>query len=195
MSSAAAASKGRNCGRWQPWRAARVRRGSGLDPYADVYRDDQLRLVFTCCHPALPLAGRVALTLKDRRRPVDRADRSDLPGAAKPPWDSGCCVPETRSPHTGIRLQVPEPPRLAERTAGVLAVIYLIFTEATRPRRARRPSIWRPRPSGSAELLTRLLPHEAEAHGLHALLLLAACPPVGANQPRGRPDPDGRAGP
>ena len=38
--------------------------GSDSHPDSDIYRDDQLRLVFTCCHPALPLAGRVALTLK-----------------------------------------------------------------------------------------------------------------------------------
>ena len=38
--------------------------GSDPHPDSDIYRDDQLRLVFTCCHPALPLAGRVALTLK-----------------------------------------------------------------------------------------------------------------------------------
>jgi RNA polymerase sigma-70 factor (ECF subfamily) len=38
--------------------------GGNPDPHGDVYRDDQLRLLFTCCHPALPQAGQVALTLK-----------------------------------------------------------------------------------------------------------------------------------
>ena len=37
---------------------------SELDPYPDVYRDDRLRLLYTCCHPALPIAGQVALTLR-----------------------------------------------------------------------------------------------------------------------------------
>ena len=39
-------------------------RGPDVDPYASTYRDDVLRLVFTACHPALPQAGRVALTLR-----------------------------------------------------------------------------------------------------------------------------------
>jgi RNA polymerase sigma-70 factor (ECF subfamily) len=74
--------------------------------------------------------------------------------------------------HTGIRLQVPEPPRLAERTAGVLAVIYLIFTEGYGAPESEAAVDLATEAIRLAELLTRLLPHEAEAHGLYALLLL-----------------------
>jgi RNA polymerase sigma-70 factor (ECF subfamily) len=145
--------------------------GSGLDPYADVYRDDQLRLVFTCCHPALPLAGRVALTLKTvAGLSTAQIARSFLVSEAT----MGQRLLRTRNKiaHTGIRLQVPEPPRLAERTAGVLAVIYLIFTEGYGAPESEAAVDLATEAIRLAELLTRLLPHEAEAHGLHALLLL-----------------------
>ena len=141
------------------------------DPYAGVYRDEQLQLVFTCCHPALPLPGRVALTLKTvAGLSTAQIARAFLVSEAT----MGQRLLRTRNKiaHTGIRLQVPEPHRLAERTAGVFAVIYLIFTEGYAAPDSEGAANLAAEAIRLAELLTRLLPHDAEARGLQALLLL-----------------------
>jgi RNA polymerase sigma-70 factor (ECF subfamily) len=152
--------------------AAMAERPAGTDPYGVVYRDDVLRLLFTCCHPALPLAGRVALTLKVvaglSTREVARAFL-----VSEATMGQRLLRTRQRIAHTGIALRVPEPHRLAERTAGVLAVVYLIFnegyigTEGDGPRdELAEQAVW------LAGELTRLLPADDEVHGLHALLLL-----------------------
>jgi RNA polymerase sigma-70 factor, ECF subfamily len=141
------------------------------DPYAGVYRDEQLQLVFTCCHPALPLAGRVALTLKTvAGLSTGQIARAFLVSEAT----MGQRLLRTRNKiaHTGIRLQVPESHRLAERTAGVFAVIYLIFTEGYAAPDSEDAADLAAEAIRLAELLTRLLPRDAEARGLQALLLL-----------------------
>jgi RNA polymerase sigma-70 factor (ECF subfamily) len=90
--------------------------------------DDRLRLIFTCCHPALPLEGRVALTLRT------------LAGLTTAEIARAFLVPEatmakrltrTKAKITaaGIPYRVPPAHLLAERTAGVLAVLYLMFNE------------------------------------------------------------------
>jgi len=90
--------------------------------------DDRLRLMFTCCHPALPLEGRVALTLRT------------LAGLTTAEIARAFLVPEatmakrlTRTKAkiaaAGIPYRVPPAHLLAERTAGVLAVLYLMFNE------------------------------------------------------------------
>jgi RNA polymerase sigma-70 factor, ECF subfamily len=135
--------------------------------------DDQLRLIFTCCHPALTLEARVALTLRT------------LAGLTTAEIAKAFLVPEatmakriTRAKHkirdAGIPYRVPPAHLLPERTAGVLAVLYLLFNEgysATAGDDLLRPDL-------SAEairlvrLLGRLMPDEPEAAGLHALMLL-----------------------
>jgi len=140
--------------------------GGNPDPHGDVYRDDQLRLLFTCCHPALPQAGQVALTLKTVAGLSTREiARAFLVSEAT----MGQRLLRTRAKiaNTGIRFQVPEPHRLTNRIDGVLAVIYLVFNEGY---------------SGSddlatqavrlAELVSELLPDDDEVVGLRALLLL-----------------------
>jgi RNA polymerase sigma-70 factor (ECF subfamily) len=88
--------------------------------------DDRLRLIFTCCHPALPLEGRVALTLRA------------LAGLTTTEIASAFLVPEptmakrlVRAKHkiqrAGIPYRVPPAHLLPERTGGVLAVLYLMF--------------------------------------------------------------------
>ena len=82
------------------------------DPHAEVYRDDRLRLLFTCCHPALPLAGRVALTLKTVAGLSTREiARAFLVTEAT----MGQRLLRTRAKITnaGIAFRVPEPHRLA----------------------------------------------------------------------------------
>ena len=90
--------------------------------------DDRLRLIFTCCHPALPMDGRVALTLRS------------LIGLTTAEIARAFLVPEatvakrlTRTKSkiaaAGIAYRVPPAHLLPERTAGVLAVLYLMFNE------------------------------------------------------------------
>ena len=145
--------------------------GTDTDPYAGVYRDDQLRLLFTCCHPALPIEGRVALTLKT----VAGLSTRQIAAAflvSEATMGQRLLRARNKIAHAGIRLRVPEPHRLEERTAGVLAVVYLIFNEGY-PATADEPN-------GDladegvrlAELIARLLPQDSEAQGLRALLLL-----------------------
>ncbi len=135
--------------------------------------DDRLRLVFTCCHPALPMEARVALTLRA------------LGGLTTPEIARALLVSETamaaritrakkRIRHTGIPYRVPPAERLAERVPGVLAVLYLVFNEGYATAAGRE--VVRADLTGEAirltRLVVRLLPDQAEAAGLLALMLL-----------------------
>ena len=96
-------------------------------PGQDVV-DDRLRLIFTCCHPALAMEARVALTLRTvggvPTADIARAflvSESDHDPAADPGQGRG-------SRQAGIPYRVPTGPALTERLPGVLAVLYLLFT-------------------------------------------------------------------
>jgi RNA polymerase sigma-70 factor, ECF subfamily len=136
------------------------------------YGDDRLRLLFACCHPALPLAGRVALTLKAVAGLSTREiARAFLVSEAT----MGQRLLRTRNKiaHAGIALRVPEEHRLSDRVAAVLAVIYLVFNEAYAATEGEylRDDLAR-EAIQLADLMTQLLPADDEAHGLRALLLL-----------------------
>ena len=152
--------------------AADVTGSDGADPYAAAYGDDRLRLLFTCCHPALPLAGRVALTLRTvaglSTREVARALL--VPEAT---MSQRLLRTKNRIANAGIGFRVPEPHRLAERTAGVLAVVYLLFNEgyAATEGEGFRDDLAAEAVELSG-LVARLLPADDEALGLRALLLL-----------------------
>ena len=142
------------------------------DAASGPYADDRLRMLFACCHPALPMAGRVALTLKSVAGLSTReVARALLVSEAT----MGQRLLRTRAKivNTGISFRVPEPHRLAERIASVLAVVYLLFNEgyAATEGETQRPDV-----AGEAvqlaRLLTELLPDDDEVHGLHALLQL-----------------------
>jgi RNA polymerase sigma-70 factor (ECF subfamily) len=139
---------------------------------ADPGEDDRLQLVFTCCHPALPLAGRVALTLKT----VSGLSTRQVAAAfltSEATMGQRLLRAKGKITHAGISFALPEPHRLAERTAGVLAVIYLVFNEgysaSTGP--AHDPVLAREAVE-LAGLLAELMPYEPEVHALRALLLL-----------------------
>uniref|UniRef100_A0AAU2VK04 Sigma-70 family RNA polymerase sigma factor n=1 Tax=Streptomyces sp. NBC_00008 TaxID=2903610 RepID=A0AAU2VK04_9ACTN len=134
--------------------------------------DERLRLVFTCCHPALPLESRVALTL----RAVSGLTTREIARAFLVGEDTvsqRILRAKRKIAAAGIPYRVPPPGARAERLDGVLAVIYLTFTEGYAPSdgTTQRDSL-----AEEAVRLARLVaaeaPDEPEARGLLALLLL-----------------------
>lgn len=141
--------------------------------------DDLLRLLYTCCHPALPLEGRVALTLRSLTgMTTAQVARAFLVSEAT--MAQRLVRAKHRIRATGMTFRVPPPALRAERTEGVLAVLYLLFTEGydawAEPAGADAGSAARRALADDAVRLARLtarvLPDEPEARGLLALLLL-----------------------
>jgi RNA polymerase sigma-70 factor, ECF subfamily len=133
----------------------------------DPASDDLLRLVFTCCHPALALDSRVALTLKTvAGLSTPEIARAFLVSDAT--MSQRLLRTKRKIAHAGIPYRVPPDHLLAERTGGVLAVLYLIYNEGygrSDPRLATEGL-------RLARLLADLMPQEDEARGLLALMLL-----------------------
>ena len=90
--------------------------------------DDRLRLLFTCCHPALREDARVALTLRTVGGLETGAWRAHS-WSPRRPWRSASSGRSGRSATAGIPYRVPEPAELPARLDGVLRVLYLIFNE------------------------------------------------------------------
>ncbi|WP_329030700.1 RNA polymerase sigma factor [Streptomyces sp. NBC_01423] len=134
--------------------------------------DERLRLIFTCCHPALPLEARVALTL----RAVGGLTTREIARAFLVGEDTvsqRVLRAKRKIAAAGIPYRVPPPGARAERLGGVLAVLYLIFTEGYAPSDG---STTRDGLAEEAIRLARLVTAETsdepEARGLLALLLL-----------------------
>ncbi|MCX4993085.1 MULTISPECIES: RNA polymerase sigma factor [unclassified Streptomyces] len=129
-------------------------------------RDDRLRLIFTCCHPALAPQAQVALTLRL------------LGGLTTPQIARAFLVPESTMAQrivrakakirdAGIPYRIPRDADLPERVKGVLAVVYLVFNEGYGGREDLCAEAVR-----LGRLLVELMPDEPEALGLLALMLL-----------------------
>jgi RNA polymerase sigma-70 factor (ECF subfamily) len=135
--------------------------------------DDRLRLMFTCCHPALSLEARVALTLRTlaglTTAEIARAFLSSEPTMAK-----RLVRAKQKIQNAGIPYRVPPAHLLPDRTPGVLGVLYLLFNEgysATTGADLVRQNLCA-EAVRLARVLAALMPDEAEAAGLLALMLL-----------------------
>ena len=149
---------------------------AGVPPAGDAdpddLEDDRLRLVFTCCHPALNPDARIALTLREvcglETEQIAKAFLTSAPTLAQRIVRAKNKIRDAKIPY-----QVPSRDELPDRLAAVLHVVYLVFNEGYSA--SAGDSLTRPDLSGEAirlgRLLVEMLP-EPEAIGLLALMLL-----------------------
>ena len=144
-----------------------------METRTDTIEDDRLRLIFTCCHPALGLEAREALTL----RALGGLTTAEIARAflvAEPTMGKRIVRAKAKIAAAAIPYRVPPDEELPERLRGVLRVLYLIFNEGYS--RTAGPALLGTDLCAEAirlaGLLVELMPDEAEAWALLALMLL-----------------------
>ncbi len=146
---------------------------AGQDQAMIGISDDRLRLIFTCCHPALAPEARVALTLRTlgglTTKEIARAFLVPEPTVAQRLVRAKRKIRDARIPY-----RVPPPELLDERLTAVLSVLYLVFNEGYASMES--PGLIRPELCEEAirlaRVLAELMPDEPEVLGLLALMLL-----------------------
>lgn len=150
--------------------------------------DEVLRLVFTCCHPALSLDARVALTL----RAVCGLGLTEIAHAfllSEATLAQRLVRAKRKIRDARIPYEVPSTEMLADRLAGVLGVVYLVFNEgyvATEGPTLIRPDLCK-EGIRLARLLATLMPQEPEVRALLSLLLLTDARRAARTDPTGEP--------
>jgi RNA polymerase sigma-70 factor (ECF subfamily) len=143
------------------------------DAAASGVPDDRLRLMFTCCHPALAFESRVALTLRTLAG-LTTAEIARAFLVSEDTMSKRLVRAKRKIRNAGIPYRVPPAHLLGERTSSVLGVLYLLFNEGYSA--SAGADLVRQNLTGEgirlARLLARLMPDEPEAGGLLALMLL-----------------------